>query len=98
MLAAETRVAPPSDSLALLGDCLFAKALKLAASFPTTEVCRAVSSSTDTVCEGEILQTLRRKNLHCMRAEYLKVLAMKTGELFALACDLGGYLSGASLG
>ena len=79
----------------LLGDCLFAKALKLAAGFPTTEVCRAVSSSTDTVCEGEILQTLRRKNFHCTRAEYLKTLAMKTGELFALACDLGAYLSGA---
>src|SRR6185436_16801474 len=80
----------------LLGDCLFAKALKLAAGFPTTEVCRAVSASTDTVCEGEILQTLRRKNLRCPRAEYLKVLAMKTGELFALACDLGAYLTGAS--
>ena len=25
----------------LLGDCLFAHALKLAASFPTTEICRA---------------------------------------------------------
>ena len=79
----------------LLGDCLFAKALNLAAGFPTTEVCRAVSSATDTVCEGEILQTLRRRNLRSTRAEYLKVLAMKTGELFALACEMGGYLSGA---
>lgn len=79
----------------LLGDCLFAKSLKLAASFPTTEVCRAVSSSTDTVCEGEILQTLRRRDMRGTRAEYLKVLAMKTGELFALACDMGAYLSGA---
>ncbi len=80
----------------LLGDCLYAKALKLAASFPTTEVCRAVSSSTDTVCEGEILQTLRRRNIRCTRAEYLKVLAMKTGELFALACDLGAHLNAAA--
>jgi octaprenyl-diphosphate synthase len=79
----------------LLGDCLFARALELAASFPTTEVCRAVSSATNTVCAGEILQTQRRGNLHCTRAEYLKVLAMKTGELFALACDLGACLSGA---
>jgi octaprenyl-diphosphate synthase len=77
----------------LLGDCLFAHALKLAAGFPTTEVCRAVSSATNTVCEGEILQTLRRNNLQGTRAEYLKVLGMKTGELFALACDLGAYLN-----
>ncbi len=81
----------------LLGDCLFAHALKLAAGFPTTEVCRAVASATKTVCAGEILQTQRRGNLHCSRAEYLKVLAMKTGELFALACDLGACLTGAAL-
>ncbi len=81
----------------LLGDCLFAKALKLASSFPTTEVCRAVSSSTDTVCEGEILQTLRRNKLDLSRAEYFKILAMKTGELFALACELGALLSGATV-
>lgn len=84
-----------SEISVLLGDCLFAKSLKLAASFPTTEVCRAVSTSTDTVCEGEILQTVRRRNLRGTRAEYLRVLAMKTGELFALACDMGAYLSGA---
>jgi octaprenyl-diphosphate synthase len=81
----------------LLGDCLFAHALKLAASFPTTEVCRAVASATKTVCAGEILQTQRRGNFRCTRAEYLKVLAMKTGELFALACDLGAHLNGATL-
>jgi len=79
----------------LLGDCLFAQALKLAASFPTTEICRAVSTATNTVCSGEILQTQRRKNFELSRAEYFKVLQMKTGELFALSCDLGAYLSGA---
>lgn len=30
------------------------------------------------------------------RAEYFKVLAMKTAELFALSCDLGALLSGAA--
>ena len=30
----------------LLGDCLFAQALKLASSFPTTDVCRGVSRAT----------------------------------------------------
>jgi octaprenyl-diphosphate synthase len=79
----------------LLGDCLFAHALKLAASFPTTEICRAVASATNTVCSGEILQTQKRKKFELSRPEYFKVLQMKTGELFALSCDLGAYLSGA---
>ena len=44
----------------MLGDCLFAHALKLAASFPTPEICRAVAAATNTVCAGEILQTRSR--------------------------------------
>ena len=81
----------------LLGDCLFAHALKLAASFPTTEICRAVSAATNTVCSGEILQTQSRKNFEITREQYFKMLQMKTGELFALSCDLGAYLSGTGL-
>ena len=78
----------------LLGDCLFAHALKLAASFPTPEICRAVASATNTVCSGEILQTQARRNFRFTRADYFKVLSMKTGELFALSCDLGALLCG----
>jgi octaprenyl-diphosphate synthase len=80
----------------LLGDCLFAHALKLAAGFPTTEICRAVAAATNTVCSGEILQTQRRRCFDLSLAEYFKVLSMKTGELFALSCDLGAYLAGAT--
>ena len=77
----------------LLGDCLFAHALKLAAGFPTTEICRAVALSTNTVCSGEILQTQRRHNFDVSRVEYFKIVGMKTAELFALSCDLGAMLA-----
>ncbi len=80
----------------LLGDSLFAHALKLAAGYPTTEVCRAVSGATKTVCSGEILQTLRRSQKTTSREDYFRILAMKTAELFALSCELGASLSGAS--
>jgi octaprenyl-diphosphate synthase len=80
----------------LLGDCLFAHALKLAASFPTPEICRAVSAATNTVCSGEILQTRARGDFALTQEKYFKMLAMKTAELFALACELGGCLNGAT--
>jgi octaprenyl-diphosphate synthase len=80
----------------LFGDCLFAQALKLAASFPTPEICRAVAMASNTVCSGEILQMQQRRNFQLSQAEYFKVLEMKTAELFALSCDLGACLSGAS--
>ena len=78
----------------LVGDCLFANALRLAAEFPTTDVCRAVSTATRTVCSGEILQNNHQGNLALGQAEYFKMLRMKTGALFALACELGGSLAG----
>ena len=78
----------------LFGDCLFAKALELAASFPTPEVCRAVASATNTVCSGEIVQTQHRRDFERSHREYFRVLEMKTAELFALSCELAAFLSG----
>src|ERR1043166_698643 len=82
----------------LLGDCLFAQALKLASSFPTPEICRSVAAATHTVCSGEILQTQRRRDFRISRPDYFKLVAMKTAELFALSCDLGALLAGARAG
>jgi octaprenyl-diphosphate synthase len=80
----------------LFGDCLFAQALKLAASFPTPEICRSVAMATNTVCSGEILQTQQRRNFQFSKDDYFRVLAMKTAELFALSCDLAALLSGST--
>ena len=81
----------------LFGDCLFAQAVKLAASFPTPEVCRAVAMATNTVCAGEILQTQHRRDFKFTRKDYFRVLEMKTAELFALSCELSAFLSGTGL-
>ena len=64
----------------LFGDCLFAQALKLAASFPTPEICREVAMATNTVCSGEILQTQHRRDFQFTRENYFKVLEMKTAD------------------
>ena len=79
----------------LAGDCLFARALQRSAEFPTTDICRAISQAAGTVCTGEILQTLRRGNYAISKTEYLRVVGMKTAELFALAAELGAQLNDA---
>jgi octaprenyl-diphosphate synthase len=79
----------------LLGDCLFAHALSLAAGYPTTTVCRRVSEATNIVCSGEILQTQRRYDIDLEVDKYLEIINMKTGALFAVSCELGGELNGA---
>ncbi len=78
----------------LLGDALFAHALHLATQFPTTEICAAVSESTRRVCAGEIVQTLRRGSTNISRADYQRIVELKTAELFRVSCFLGGRLAG----
>ena len=85
-----------SNMAVLVGDCLFSQALKLAASFPTTEVCRASAIASKNVCTGEIIQTTQRGNFHLTREEYYKVIRLKTAELFAVSCEMGARVSGAS--
>src|SRR5215471_916860 len=86
-----------NDIAVLFGDCLFARALTLAASFPTPDVCRAVAMATNTVCSGEILQTRHKRDFQFTREQYFKVLEMKTAELFALSCELSACLTSTSL-
>lgn len=78
----------------LLGDALFAHALHLATQFPTNEVCAAVSDSTRKVCAGEIVQTLRRGSTNITRADYQRIVDLKTAELFRVSCFLGARLAG----
>ncbi len=84
-----------SQTAVLLGDALFSHALKLAADFPTPDVCRAVALATRRVCAGEITQTLRTgQSPDLTLATYRRVIDLKTGELFAVSGRLGAQLSG----
>jgi octaprenyl-diphosphate synthase len=78
----------------LLGDALFSHALTLATDFNSISICRAVGNAAREVCQGEIIQTQRRFDLTFTKAEYFRVIEMKTGALFAAATGLSANLSG----
>lgn len=80
----------------LIGDVLFSHALKLAAEFPTTDVCRIVAQATARVCAGEIAQTYQRGEVNYSRDFYYRVIQLKTAELFEVACALGAKVAGYS--
>jgi octaprenyl-diphosphate synthase len=79
----------------LLGDCLFAQALNLSTNFDNAAISRVIARAAREVCSGEIIQTQRRFDLHLAIDDYLKIIEMKTGSLFAAAAELGGVLNGA---
>ncbi len=80
----------------LLGDCLFAHALKLSTSFPNGEISRRIAHAASDVCSGEIIQTQRRFDLKLSVPDYYKIIEMKTAALFAAACELGAFINEAS--
>jgi octaprenyl-diphosphate synthase len=78
----------------LLGDAFFAHALHLASDFPTVEVCRSVSLATRRVCAGEIEQNFHKGRQFLEMDRYLRIIELKTAELFKVSCRLGGIVSG----
>lgn len=77
----------------LLGDCLFAHALRLSTSFPNQEIGRKIADASAEVCSGEIIQIQRRFDVKLSVADYYRIIEMKTAALFAVACELGALLS-----
>jgi octaprenyl-diphosphate synthase len=80
----------------LLGDCLFAHALKLASGFRSPEMMRRLAEAASEVCSGEIIQTQRRFDLTLSVPDYYRIIEMKTGALFAVATELGAFLNEAA--
>ncbi len=80
----------------LLGDALFSHALALATEFDDISICRKVGRASREVCEGEIVQTQRRWDLTLTKADYFRIIEMKTGALFAASTGIAAALSGAS--
>ena len=77
----------------LLGDCLFAHALNLSTSFENSGIGRAIARTASEICSGEMIQTQRRFDLKLGVEDYLKIVRMKTGSLFAVAAELGAIIN-----
>lgn len=80
----------------LLGDCLFAHALKICTRFDDSSVARAVADAANEVCTGEILQTQRRYDFKLTVPEYLRIISMKTAALFRVSTELAATLNQAT--
>lgn len=80
----------------LLGDALFAHALRLSTQFENSDVCRRIADAAVEVCSGEILQTQRRHDLKLTLPDYFKIIEMKTAALFGAAGELSALLNHSS--
>ncbi len=79
----------------LLGDCLFAHALKSCSDLPQ-EAAREIASAANEVCSGEILQTQRQFDLNLDLTQYYKIIGMKTAALFRISAEISSLLHASS--
>ncbi len=79
----------------LFGDFLLSKAFSLCNGIGNLSAAYEISKTTEIVCRGEIIQTLKSGNWQITEDEYMKIIEWKTASLYQLCCYLGASLAGA---
>ncbi len=78
----------------LVGDFLFSRAFELMVETGSLDVLRILSRASAVIAEGEVLQLVTTNDISTSEDAYLNVIAGKTAELFAAACEVGGVIAG----
>lgn len=84
-----------NEAAVLLGDYLISHSYHLCSSLNSQRASRLIGHTTNTVCEGELLQIDNRNNLDLDQATYFDIIERKTAALCATCCLLGAELAGA---
>lgn len=83
-----------NEASILLGDFLFARAIRMASSLDTSFACQAVCRASEAMCEGELQQVERRGRFDMTEDDYLRIIAGKTASLIACCCAVGAHYAG----
>ncbi len=78
----------------LIGDYLYSKAMALALADKDHLVMQTVSDVTVEMAKGQVIETLRQRDLGISEADYYRIIALKTASLFAASCTIGAALGG----
>ena len=81
----------------LVGDFLYSRAFQMMVKLQNMRVMEILSSATNIISEGEVLQLLSVHNAEVSEQAYLKVIHFKTAKLFEAAARLGAVLNKASI-
>jgi octaprenyl-diphosphate synthase len=84
-----------NERAVLMGDFLISHAFHLCSSLDSQFAARLIGATTNTVCEGEMMQVSNRDNLDLTEEEYLDIIQRKTAALIGTCCLLGAKYAGA---
>lgn len=84
-----------NEAAVLFGDFLISHAFHLCSGLESQYASRLIGSTTNTVCEGELMQIYHRGNLDLGEDEYIEIVSRKTASLTSTCCVLGARYAGA---
>lgn len=76
----------------LVGDFLYANALRIAVLQKNQRIMEALSEATTMMTEGEVLQLQKVADPDITEEEYVRIISAKTGALISAACRIGAIL------
>jgi octaprenyl-diphosphate synthase len=85
-----------NEASVLVGDFLYSRAFQLMAELKNMRVMEILSTATNIIAEGEVLQLLNCYEPNTSEADYLRVIRSKTAKLFEAGTQLGAVISGQS--
>jgi octaprenyl-diphosphate synthase len=80
----------------LVGDFLYSKSFKLMTEHGNLAIIKLLSTTTNTMSEGEVFQLIKCGDINITEKEYLTIIEKKTATLISAACAVGGVLGNAS--
>ncbi len=80
----------------LVGDFLYSRAFQIMVEIGSMDIMHVISSATNVIAEGEVLQLLNCKNPDTTEEAYMQVILGKTATLFEAATEAGAILAGAA--
>ncbi|MDT8386425.1 MAG: octaprenyl diphosphate synthase [Thiogranum sp.] len=81
-----------NEAAVLVGDFLYSRAFEMMVSIGSMRVMEILSTTTNTIAEGEVLQLLNCHDPDTTEARYTDVIQFKTAKLFEAAAQLGAVL------
>ncbi len=83
-----------NEAAVMLGDYLISHAYHLCSSLGDQSISRQIAATTNTVCEGELLQLSHRNHWGLNERTYFEIVRRKTAALTEACCSLGAELAG----
>ena len=78
----------------LLGDFLLSRVFEMCVDLQPS-VTASIAAAVTRTCEGELRQTIQRRNWQLSESEYIDIITEKSAALFSSACRLGALLADA---